>query len=91
VGGADLPSGPFGAARKLTELGDSQRSACVSARFLWICSRLIARRSLYGIGFRQDFLVDHGGARVWYLDKGGPAAQAFSETVRGAMIGSVDT
>src|SRR5438046_3478293 len=29
----------------------------------------IERRSLYGIGFRQDFLVAHGGARVGYLDK----------------------
>jgi hypothetical protein len=84
------PTGPLGAARNLTELAESQRSACFSEIPLDLLARLIARRSLYGIGFRQDFLGDHGGARVWYLDKGGAAAEAFKETVRAAMTGGID-
>jgi hypothetical protein len=88
--GRIAPTGPLGAARKLTELGDSQRSACFSEIPLDLLARLIERRSLYGIGFRQDFLVDHGGARVWYLDKGGPAAESFQALVRDAMTGGID-
>ena len=71
-------SGPFGAARKLAGLGDTQHSACFSEIPLDLLARLIDRRSLYGIGFRQDVLVAGGGARVWYLDKGGPAAEGFT-------------
>jgi hypothetical protein len=48
------------------------------------------RGALHEGGFRHDVLVDHGGARVWYLDKGGPAAEAFRETVRAAMTGGID-
>jgi hypothetical protein len=82
--------GPIGAAKNLTALGDSQKSSCFSEIPLDLLARLIERRSLYGIGFRQDFLVDHGGARVWYLDKDGPAAGSFQEVVRVAMVGGVE-
>jgi hypothetical protein len=88
--GTVLPTGPLGAARKLTALGDSQKSACFSEIPLDLLGRLIARRSLYGIGFRQDFLTERGGARVWYLDKDGPAAESFKELVRSGMTGGVD-
>jgi hypothetical protein len=84
------PTGPLGAARNLEELGASQWSACFSEIPLDLLVRLIDRRSLYGIGFREDFLVDQGGARVWYLDKDGPAAESFTETVREAMTGGLD-
>jgi hypothetical protein len=84
------PTGPLGAARNLTELGDSQKSACFSEIPLDLLARVIARRSLYGIGFRQDFLINHGGARVWYLDKDGSASAAFQEAVRAAMTGGID-
>lgn len=83
-------TGPLGAARHLAELGDSQKSACFSEIPLDLLARLIARRSLYGVGFRQDVLVNHGGARVWYLDRDGPAAAAFQEVVRSAMTGGID-
>lgn len=89
--GRILPSGPFGAARKLRELGDSQRSACFSEIPLDLLERLIKRRdSLYGVGFRQDLLTAKGGARVWYLDKDGSAAGSFQTVVRDAMTGGID-
>jgi hypothetical protein len=82
--------GPFGAARRVAGLGESQCSACLSEIPLDLLARLIQRRSLYGIGFRQDFLVEKGGARVWYLDKDGTVAAAFKEVVRSAESGEVD-
>ena len=88
--GRILPSGPFGAARNLEELGDSQKSACLSEIPLDLLERLIERRSLYGIGFRQDLLTTRGGARVWYLDKAGRAADSFKEVVRAARSGGID-
>ncbi|HXH35940.1 MAG TPA: hypothetical protein VNJ54_16290 [Plantibacter sp.] len=83
--------GPFGAARNVEGLGDSQRSACFSEIPLDLLYRLVERRSLYGIGFRQDFLMHSGGARVWYLDKGGLAATAFQGAVYQAQQAGVDT
>jgi hypothetical protein len=88
--GRILPSGPFGAVRNEHELAESQKSACLSEVPLDLLARLVARRSHYGIGFRQDFLVNHGGGRVWYLDKDGPAAAAFQELVRENLTGGVD-
>ena len=88
--GRILPGGPFGAAKNLTTLGDSQKSTCLSEIPLDLLARLIARRSHYGIGFRQDFLVGRGGARVWYVDKGGPTADAFQALVREKLTGGID-
>jgi hypothetical protein len=87
--GRILSGGPFGAAKNLIALGNAQKSACFSEIPLDLLARLIARRSQYGIAFRQDFLVDRGGARVWYLDKDGPVADSFKETVRAAMAGGI--
>jgi hypothetical protein len=84
------PTGPFGAAKNLTELGDSQKSACFSEIPLDLLERLVNRRSLYGIGFRQDFLISRAGARVWYLDRDGPRAESFQRLVREAMTGGID-
>ena len=70
---------PFGAARSLDVLEDTQKSACFSEIPLDRLNRLVARRSQYGIGFRQDVLVRAGGARVWYLDNDGKPATAFRE------------
>jgi hypothetical protein len=58
----------FGAARRLDALGDSQQAACFSEVPLDRLDRLVERRSKYGIGFHQDFLVESGGGRVWYVD-----------------------
>jgi hypothetical protein len=41
-------------------------------------------------GFRQNFLIERGGARVWYLDKDGPVAAEFVELVRRHMVGGID-
>jgi len=83
-------TGPLGAARNLSELVESQKSACFSEIPLDMLARLIERRSLYGIGFRQDVLAARGGARVWYLDKDTPAATSFQEVVREAMVGGIE-
>jgi hypothetical protein len=88
--GRILPGGPWGTARSLAELGDSQKSACFSEIPLDLLSRLIERRSLYGIGLHQRVLVERGGARVWYLDKDSPAAVSFQAIVRDAMTGGID-
>jgi hypothetical protein len=88
-----LRPGPasYGAARNLgNDLGDSQRSACFSEIPLDMLERLIDRRSLYGIGFSQRFLVRNGGARVWYLDNDGAAADVFTEIIREAMVGGMN-
>jgi hypothetical protein len=81
---------PLGAAWKLTSLGDSQKSACFSEIPLDLLERLIERRSLYGTGFGQDFLVAQGGARVWYLDKDGAAATSFNALIASAITGGTD-
>ena len=80
----------FGAARKLTQLGDSQKAACFSEIPLGLLERLIERRSLYGIGFRQDILVAAGGARVWYLDNEGAAAASFNALIASAITSGAD-
>lgn len=58
----------FGAIRWSDALGDSQESACFSEIPLDRLDRLVQRRSRYGIGFHQDFLIESGGGRVWYLN-----------------------
>lgn len=66
----------FGAARRLDALGESQQTACFSEVPLDRLDRLVERRSSYGIGFHQDFLVEAGGGRVWYLDNGSELASS---------------
>jgi hypothetical protein len=80
---------PQGAARGLVRLGDSQRPACFSEIPLDMLARLVDRRSQYGIGFHQRFLIDSGGARVWYLDKDGRVAAAFQAVVSAAWEGGI--
>lgn len=76
----ELRPGPsaFGAGRGLEALGDSQRCVCFSEIPLDLLGRLVARRSVYGVGFMDALLVLNGGARVWYLDKEGSAAADFN-------------
>jgi len=62
-------SGPFGWAKGLNALGDSQKVACFSEIPLDLLDRLVDRRSSYGLGFHQRTLLDAGGARVWYVDR----------------------
>lgn len=80
----------FGAGAGLKKLGDSQRSACLSEVPLDLLARLVARRSKYGIGFSQEFIVARGGARVWYVDAGGPVSEQFEELKRKHFGGGID-
>jgi Putative abortive phage resistance protein AbiGi, antitoxin len=71
---------PFGAARKLDALVESQRVVCFSEIPLDRLDRLVARRgSSFGIGFIQDWIIQAGGARVWYVDRDSAAHTAFQE------------
>lgn len=79
----------FGAATNL-DLGASQLSACFSEIPLDVLARLVARRSLFGIGFHQTLLIAKGGGRVWYLDPGTPQKEAFYRTVTEAMKGGIN-
>jgi hypothetical protein len=81
---------PLGAARYVSEVRDSQRSACFSEIPLDLLQRRIQRRSLYGIGFHQDFLVAKSGARVWYLDNEGEVAGRFQVLVNQRSFFGVD-
>jgi hypothetical protein len=80
----------LGAARHVLGLGSSQHSACFSEIPLDLLDRLIVRRSMYGIGFHQDFLVKRGGGRVWYLDKDGAPAYNFKAQISTAVAKGVD-
>jgi len=74
--------GRWGAARKDERLGDSQRAVCLAEVPLPFVRRIADRRkSRYGLGFTQEFVRKHGGARVWYLDKGERIATAFQQTL----------
>jgi len=75
---------PLGAARKLMAVRPPQQSACLSEIPLDRLDRLVARRSRYGIGFRQDAVLAAGGGRVWYVDRDTPLASAVWDTMRAA-------
>lgn len=72
---------PFGVARKLEPLDKTQQSACFSEIPLDRLDRLVERRSSYGIGFHQDYLVKAGGGRVWYIDNESHLARSVQELV----------
>ena len=72
------PSGPFGSARTLWALGDSQMSACFSEIPLDLLDRLVRRRSAYGVGFHQSRLIAQGGARVWYVEADSELGQTIA-------------
>lgn len=81
---------PFGAARELTALGDSQRAVCFSEIPLDMLDRLVERRSRYGIGFRKDVLITRGGAPLWYLDKASPQARTVSTIIQSKIDRGID-
>lgn len=82
---------PFGAARRLDDqLGGSQRVVCFSETPLDMLSRLVERRSRYGIGFRKDVLVGKGGTPLWYVDRESPQAAAIDTMIRTASESELD-
>jgi hypothetical protein len=68
--GSINPSGPFGWAKNIGEVAEFHVSGCFSEIPLDHLDRLMAQHGRFGIGFRRDFVMQRGGARVWYLDKG---------------------
>jgi hypothetical protein len=79
-----LVRGPaaFGAARHIPWLADSQRAVCFSEVPLGFLERIAARRnSKYGIAFSKRFLLDRGGAPLWYLEHGTLPYEAFRSTI----------
>lgn len=71
----------YGAIRWADALGDSQRAVCFSEIPLDRLNRLVERRSLYGIAFKQDKLIQLGGGRVWYLDSDSSPAHALRRMI----------
>ncbi len=81
---------PLGAARKQPELAELHRVVCFSEIPLDMLERLVERRSLYGVGFRKDVLIDKGGAPLWYLDKDGSQAQIVQREIDERSAGGID-
>jgi hypothetical protein len=82
--------GPFGSARNLDLVRDSQKSVCLSEIPLDQQIRLMQRHGRYGLGFTRDFIRRLGGARVWYLDQDSPVEIALNEVKRQAMRGGIN-
>lgn len=78
------PGLPLGAARKLGAITPPQSSTCLSEIPLDRLDRLVARRSQYGIGFRQDVVTAAGGGRVWYVDRDTALANAVWDAMKAA-------
>jgi hypothetical protein len=73
---------PFGAARRIASIAESQRVVCFSEVPLGFLARVADRRnSLYGIGFTKRFVLDRGGAPLWYLEYGTAPQMAFQRMV----------
>lgn len=92
LGSRELKVGkkPLGAARRVRGLGDSQRVVCFSEIPLDMLDRLLARRSVYGLGFSKDFIVAKGGAPLWYLDKEGEQPSIISAQIDERTADGVD-
>lgn len=70
---------PFGAARNVEEVRESQRAVCFSEIPLGMLGRLVQRRSKHGLGFRKDFIISKGGGPIWYVEKGSPRHTALEQ------------
>jgi hypothetical protein len=81
---------PHGAGKNVHDVADAHRSAALSEIPLHLLDRLVKQRSHYGIGFSQQFLLAHGGGRVWYLETSGVPAQAIRRQVEQRVQNRVD-
>jgi hypothetical protein len=82
---------PFGAARDVPELAESQRVVCFSEVPLGFLDRIVERRkSKFGLAFRRRFLLDQGGAPVWYLEHDTTQQVAFVRTMQDARRRGID-
>ncbi|MBK8295134.1 MAG: hypothetical protein IPK93_10310 [Solirubrobacterales bacterium] len=92
LGDGELRAGPlpFGAAKNIPELTELNRCVCFSEIPLDMLDRLVSRRSEYGIGFHKDFIVQQGGAPLWYLDRAGPRAQHIGDEIKRRIDEGID-
>lgn len=77
--------------RDVAGLEDAHRSACFSESPLDDLAKLIETRSLYGVGFRQDFLRINRGQPVKYLRHGSAEAQGWAQKLSRRCVAGVDT
>jgi hypothetical protein len=64
------------------EFAESQRVVCFSEVPIGFLERISNRRnSKYGIGFTKRFLLNRGGAPLWYLEHGTPQQQALARMI----------
>jgi len=79
---------PFGIARNRAPNIDSQRTGCFSEVPLHLINRLAQRRGRYGIGFTKQFLLEHGGGPIWYVEHGSPSEQCIQQLIVEALRSS---
>jgi hypothetical protein len=77
--------------RDVAGLEQAHRSACFSESRLDELARLIATRSLYGIGFRQNFLRMNRGRPVKYLQPGSADARWWRQEISRRRFAEIDT
>jgi hypothetical protein len=76
--------------RDVAGLEEAHRSACFSESPLDELARLIETRSLYGVGFRQDFLRINGGQPVKYIQYGGADSQRWAQEISRRRVATAD-
>ncbi|MCY1015657.1 abortive infection system antitoxin AbiGi family protein [Pyxidicoccus sp. MSG2] len=76
----------FGIARRELTVAERHRSVCFSEIPLDQLSRLVQRRSLYGIAFSKSYVLSQGGGPVWYVQYGSPAHLALKHQVQQALV-----
>jgi hypothetical protein len=77
--------GAFGAARDIHEVAESQRVVCFSEVPLGFLDRIAKRRdSKFGVAFHKRFVLDHGGAPIWYLEHDTPQQVTFARMIQDA-------
>lgn len=58
----------FGLGRSLDMVAENHVSACFTEMPLSELGRLRDRGKLWGLAFKREFVLNHGGQRVWYVD-----------------------
>ena len=69
----------FGIGRGLDMVANKHESTCFTEMPLSELGRLRDRGKSWGIAFKRDFVLQHGGQRVWYLDINNRPYQALLE------------
>lgn len=81
---------PLCVGRKVQGVQEKHRSACFSETPLHELAKLIATRSLYGIGFHQSYLRKSGGRPVRYVQSNTDEAECWRAAVRQREVGGVN-